>query len=139
MIKLLLLICLALPGIANALMCYEQNAQGVKLYRMVGTPTKYFPSGIVANIKPCAPLITYSNNASAYPATVDAGCMASALNFCDKRWGGMRLQLNPTVPASANQCLYLQAKPKPPLTGGTYYAEFQVYDARGPTGLCPAQ
>lgn len=138
MFKLILLILLALPGIANAAMCYEQNAQGTKLYRMVGTPTKYFPSTIVANIKPCAPLVTYTNNAGVYPGTVDPGCMASALNFCDSRWGGMRLHLNPNVPAVQNQCLYLQAKAKPPLAGGKYYADFQIYDARGPTGICPA-
>ena len=111
---------------ANAAMCYIDAPDGARYYRMVGKPTLYL-TGKVATIKACN-----AEGLRVEASVNDARCLQSALAVCDPTWGGIKLNLNPTVPESANQNLYFRALSGTDDNGKTYYRNLQVYDASKP-------
>ena len=125
--KLFIALTLTLPLQANALMCYIDVPNGARYYRMQGKPTLNL-SGKVATVKPCN-----AEGLRLEASTNNAGCLQSALAVCDATWGGIKLNLNPTVPESANQNIYFRAISGTDDNGQTYYRRLQVYDASKPS------
>lgn len=135
-------VLLVTTGVSQAATCVKEDSEGNLWYKNLpdrkGVLPKTLGYASAAKKCPAAPGLRVEESQD------KANCLRSALAVCDASWGGIKLNLNPTVPPSNNQCIFLTAESgKTADDGRIYFRSLKTYggDRVRPDGTiyCPVE
>ncbi len=125
--KLIMMFSLTMFSLSvNALTCFVDDSEGNRWYKNLPSKNGTFPKtlGTTTSAKVC-PAIGLRVEES----KDKAACMRNALLVCDPTWGGSKLNVNPLIPDSKNQCLFYKIKSSQATDSNAHYSTIEVYDA----------